>query len=76
MDDVKWAAAKMNHYFEAPCTYSFDDVGDVNDFIYTHSDDWCEDNCPDNSNNDMAFAPCWIKLFELLYEVEHDEQQQ
>lgn len=52
---------KLAEWFDAPCNWSFDGMGDMDDFMYEHCGDWCERSC---SKDD--WAACWRKLFEAM----------
>lgn len=52
---------KLAEWFEIPCNWEFDGLGDMGLFMRDHCGEWCGDNCGKND-----FAACWRKLFEVM----------
>lgn len=52
---------KLAEWFDSPRNWSFDGMGDMDDFMNEHCGDWCGHNCGKND-----FAACWRKLFEVM----------
>lgn len=64
-----FAFEKIAHWFGCPCDWSFDDIGDVDDYMFGHCCDWCEENCEKNDAK-----ACWKKLFEAMANEKDNER--
>lgn len=53
---IKAVATLLKRIFDdTPCDYVFADE-DVAEFMCKHYESWCEENCPENTNNGTT---CW-----------------
>lgn len=58
----------LNRYFEPPCSFEYDNIPDVYDFIDKSEDgvSWCEQNCKNDGYKGAEI--CWRRFIKLLRE--------